>query len=180
MTGCSGRASFPPEVGHDRRLRQYPAHPLGPGFRLVPVAPTFQSLTIPEAVFHEVVEFGSGRPGAREVAAAIGNWIKVEPWIPSPRAYLMMEQQRLQITEVQAIELVRALPADNLLLDEQRAVDFARSSGLVVFRTGTLYIAAKRARLIDSVRPKLDSLRAAGFWLSERDYITVLEAAGEV
>jgi len=59
-----------------------------------------------------------------------------------------------------------------LLLDEQRAVEFARSVGLTIMRTGTVYAAAKRAGLIDA-------LRTAGFWLRERDYQATLNACGE-
>jgi predicted nucleic acid-binding protein len=66
-----------------------------------------------------------------------------------------------------------------LLLDEQRAVEFARSAGLAIMRTGTIYAAAKRSGLIDSVGGRLDALRAAGFWLRERDYQAILKACGE-
>jgi predicted nucleic acid-binding protein len=46
-------------------------------------------------------------------------------------------------------------------------------------RTGTIYAAAKRSGLIDSVGGRLDALRAAGFWLRERDYQAILKACGE-
>src|SRR5712692_4945539 len=107
---------------------------------------------IPEAVLDEVVKSGAGRRGSREVAAAVGDWIKVEPRMTTPAMRQIMEQQRLQVGEVHAIELARTLAADILLLDERRAVDFARATGLTVLRTGSLYVAAKQSGLIDSVR----------------------------
>jgi len=91
-----------------------------------------------------------------------------------------MERQKLQLGEVQAIELAQALPAEILLMDERRAVEFARSLGLTVFRTGTVYVAAKRAGLIDSVRTKLDGLRAGGFWLKDQDYAAIVRLCGEL
>ena len=140
----------------------------------------FGTVTIPTAVLDEVATFGAGRRGSREVTAAVGAWITVEPWTSTPRTHRIMEQQRLQTGEAHAIELAKAIPADIVLLDEQRAVEFARSLGLTVARTGGLYVAAKQAGLIPTVRPRLDALRAAGFWLKERDYLAILNASGEV
>ena len=138
----------------------------------------FGTVTIPDAVFHEVVTAGKGRPGSREVETAAGLWIKVEQRRPTASTTRIMEQQKLQLGETQAIELGLAIKAELLLLDEQRAVEFAPSSGLTIMRTGTVYAAAKRSGLIDSVG-RLDALRAAGFWLRERDYQAILRACGE-
>ena len=91
----------------------------------------------------------------------------------------LWSKQKLHLGEAQAIELGLALRAELLLLDEQRAVEFARSAGLAIMRTGTIYAAAKRSGLIDSVGGRLDALRAAGFWLRERDYRAILKACGE-
>ena len=44
---------------------------------------------------------------------------------------------------------------------------------------GTL-IAAKRAGLLESIRPALDGLRATSFFLSEQLYDELLRAAGEI
>lgn len=54
-----------------------------------------------------------------------------------------------------------------------------RSLQLNVVRTPTLYVAARKACWIDSVRERLDRLREAGFWLRDRDYAAVLDACGE-
>ena len=42
-----------------------------------------------------------------------------------------------------------------------------------------IYVAARKACWIDSVRERLDRLREAGFWLRDRDYAAVLDACGE-
>jgi predicted nucleic acid-binding protein len=119
----------------------------------------FGTVTIPDAVFHEVVTAGMGRPGSREVETAAGVWIRVEERLPTAATARIMEQQKLQLGEAQAIELGLALKAELLLLDEQRAVAFARSAGLTIMRTGTVYAAAKRSGLIDSVGGRLEAAR---------------------
>lgn len=139
----------------------------------------FDRIIIPDPVFREVVTSGGGRSGAGEVDAAVGVWITVEPRRPSALTIRMMEQQKLHLGEAQAMELALEMKADLLLLDEQRAVEFARSIGLTVARTGTVYVAAKRSGLIDSVGGRLDALRGAGFWLHERDYQALLRVCGE-
>ncbi len=140
----------------------------------------FGAITIPDAVFHEVVTAGRGRPGSREVEAAAGSWIKVEKRVPTASTAQIMQQQKLQLGEAQSIELGLELKGELLLLDEQRAVEFARYAGLAIMRTGTVYAVAKRSGLIDSVGSRLDALRAAGFWLRERDYQAILKACGEL
>ena len=80
---------------------------------------------------------------------------------------------------MEAIQLARELLSDALPLDEQRAVEYARSLDLTVVRTPGIYVAARNAGLIDSVRERLDRLRAAGFWLRDRDYAAVLDFCGE-
>jgi predicted nucleic acid-binding protein len=69
--------------------------------------------------------------------------------------------------------------AEVVLLDEQRAVEFARTQGLTVFRSGTIFLAAKRAGFIPAVRPSLEALPEAGFWIKASDYQAVLRMCGE-
>lgn len=139
----------------------------------------FGSVIIPDAVFHEVVTEGKGRPGSHEVETAAGTWIKVQQRMPTASTARIMEEQKLQLGEAESIELALGLRAELLLLDDQRAVQFARSAGLAMMRTGTVYVAAKRSGLIDSVGARLDALRKAGFWQGERDYQAILKACGE-
>ena len=134
----------------------------------------FERLYIPAAVFREVVTLGSGKRGSREVASAVGSWIDVET------VRELKSGWRLGAGESEAIALAISLRADVLLLDEQQAVDVARGTGLAVVRTGTVYLEAKTAGLIGSVRERLDKLRATGFWLSDRDYQAIVRAAEEM
>lgn len=106
-------------------------------------------------------------------------------WRPSldvvntTRVAEIARDQRLQPGESEAI----ALAEENLLpvlLDEQRAVSFARSSGTRAVRTPMIYAKAKSLGLIPSVRDRLDLLRRRRFFLKDRDYEAILKIVGEL
>ena len=117
-------------------------------------------------------------PAQANFQAALDVWVTVQT---TRRTDLdgIMQAEKLERGEVEAIQLARELRAEALLLDEQRAVEYARSLQLNVVRTPGIYAAARKAGWIDSVRERLDRLRAAGFWLRDRDYTAVLDACGE-
>src|ERR1017187_8057599 len=79
----------------------------------------------------------------------------------------------------EALILAQECQAERLLLDDQRAVGYARELGLNVTRTPVIYSEAKLRGWIPSVREKLDALRKKGFRLSERHYRLVLKEIGE-
>jgi predicted nucleic acid-binding protein len=137
----------------------------------------FGRIVLPEAVWRELTVEGH-LPGASEFQAALDRWVTVQA---TRQADLdgIMQAEKLERGEVEAIQLARELRAEALLLDEQRAVEYARSLELTVVRTPSIYVAARNAGWIDSVRERLDRLRAAGFWLRDRDYAAVLGACGE-
>ena len=91
-----------------------------------------------------------------------------------------MELVGLDIGEAEAIVLAQELGQRIVFLDDRSAVNVARSFGLEVVRTPALYVTAKNRGLIESVRPKIDALRAGGFWLKDTDYLAVLAGAGEL
>jgi predicted nucleic acid-binding protein len=64
-------------------------------------------------------------------------------------------------------------------MDEQRGVRCARGLGLTVIRTPLIYADAKILGLVDSVREKLEELRARGFRLSARHQEAILRELGE-
>ena len=137
----------------------------------------FGRIVLPEAVWRELT-VGGHLPGASEFQAGLDRWVTVRA---TRQADLdgIMQAEKLERGEVEAIQLARELRAEALLLDEQRAVEYARSLELTVVRTPSIYVAARNAGWIDSVRERLDRLRAAGFWLRDRDYAAVLGACGE-
>jgi predicted nucleic acid-binding protein len=128
----------------------------------------FGEIVIPPAVYQEVVVQGTGFPVKANVVVALDDWIVVKA--VRSRGYL----------EAEAIVLAQECEAARLLLDDRRAVSYARALGLNVTRTPVVYAEAKLRGWIPSIRENLDALRKKGFRLSERHYRLVLEEIGEL
>lgn len=137
------------------------------------------SLTIPRAVWQEVVEQGLGRPGVQEVKIALQEgWIEVRAVSDEP--LLKSLKQDLDDGEAEVIALAVEHQAELVLLDETEA---RRIAGVFDLRkTGAIgvLIRAKLERKIQDLRIELDRLRSeGGFWIEERLYKATLEAVGE-
>lgn len=132
----------------------------------------YGELIIPEAVWHEVVEEGSGQPGAEEVKCA--DWIKTQGVTNMDLKHAL--QQELDAGEAESIVLALEIGADLLLMDERLGREVAwhfelRYTGLI-----GIFIEAKRKGRISAIKPHLDSLRnIAGFRLSNELYLRVLQ-----
>jgi predicted nucleic acid-binding protein len=138
----------------------------------------FDEITIPQAVFEEVVIAGSQYPVAREVLAAQGTWMHVQ--IPQNVAQVENFQgMGLDPGESAVLALAQQVHADGLLLDDADAIHSATRLSLNVIRTPGVFRMAKEKGLISAVRPKLDALRKAGFWLRDEHFRLILERAGE-
>ena len=133
-------------------------------------------ITIPEAVWHEVVVAGAGKPGAQDVRSA--TWLSRQP--VSNQALVNALRQDLDAGEAEAIALATELKADLLLMDERLARETAQHLGVrCVGLLGTLVI-AKRQGVISQARPYLDALRdIAGFRVSDAPCARLLHDVGE-
>jgi predicted nucleic acid-binding protein len=81
--------------------------------------------------------------------------------------------------ESEAIVLAAELASEALLMDDSDGVKFAAAAGANVIRTPGIYRLAKERGFVRAVRPKLDNLRKAAFWLRDEHYRMILENAGE-
>lgn len=136
----------------------------------------FGSLTIPEAVYREIVVDGAGRPGAVDVEAA--GWISTRQ--VQSRQIARAFEAHVDVGEAEALALALECEADWLLLDERAARRLA--SSLSLRHTGLLGVLAlsKERSLISAVRPLMDALRReAGFWISQPLYEHVLHRCHE-
>jgi predicted nucleic acid-binding protein len=139
----------------------------------------FGTLTIPSAVWQEVVEQGLGRPGVQEVEAAVRDgWLKVQTTHDGP--LLRSLQQDLDRGEAEVIALALERKAELVLLDESEG---RRIAGIFdLKKTGAIGILI-RARLegkVPDLRSELDRLRnEGGFWIEEKLFQKALEAVGE-
>lgn len=139
----------------------------------------FGRVHIPPAVLREVVDQGEGFAVRQAVLSALGQWMDVVS-LAVPARDITVGGHTLHAGESDVIRAAQERGADVLLMDDRRAVQYARSLGFRVAPRLAIYIRAKRTGAIRDVREKADRLRAAGFRLSDQDYRAVLEAAGEM
>ena len=135
----------------------------------------FGHLVIPRAVYDDVVVKGSGRPGARDVAES--GWINVR----EVKDVSIVEGlvSILHQGEAEAIALAKEMDADLIILDDNLARETARIECLNVAGTLAILRQAKEKNLIPQLKPLLDALRSARFYIGE-EYDEILKNAGEI
>src|SRR5437588_8129610 len=128
--------------------------------RLALLEQLYNSIVIPQAVYHEIAVVGAGEAGATEVQTL--EWIETRQVAdPTLVAALQME---LDKGEAEAIALAVQLKADLLLLDERRGRAVASRLGISSIGLLGLFIEAKHKGLIPVVKPLMDDLvMKAGF-----------------
>lgn len=133
-------------------------------------------ISVPLAVWREVVETGRGRPGANAVATA--SWISVEAVRDASRARIFA--LTLDEGESEALALAVEKSADVVLLDEKDARQMAEKIGLAPLGTVGLLVWARRVGLIANLRVELEALRdKVKFRISDALVASALRAAGE-
>jgi predicted nucleic acid-binding protein len=136
----------------------------------------YGELTVPEAVWREVVLEGQGQPGTEEIERA--SWIQVRSVTNRDLAQAL--QQELDAGEAEAIALALEMGAEFLLMDERLGRETALHMGVQCVGLIGVLIEARHQGLISGVRSLLDALRdVAGFWVSEALYRRVLQDEGE-
>lgn len=135
----------------------------------------FEELCVPQAVYDEVVTYGSGEPGSAEISAA--TWIQVRQVRDELAVRLL--QESLGAGESEAIVLAQELHARYVLIDDALARRRAVHIGLHLTGTLGILLMAKQAGLIPAIKPILDELRSADFRMSERVCQDVRSRAGE-
>lgn len=136
----------------------------------------YNTLLIPDAVWYEVVDKGSNRPGALEVQNS--SWIHTGT--VQSRVLVKALRQDLDAGEAEAIAPALELHADLLIMDEYLGRRTAQHFDLPVIGSVGVLVSAKKQGLINFLKPELDNLRQiAGFRLSETVYQQVLRDAQE-
>jgi predicted nucleic acid-binding protein len=132
--------------------------------RLFLLRELYGDLLIPQAVWHEVVKRGAGKPGAAEVKAA--DWIQVREVVNKDLVRAL--RQDLDAGEAEAIALAVEVEADLLLMDERLGRETAQHFGLRYLGLIGVLLIARQRELITGIKPDLDRLRqVAGFYISE-------------
>jgi uncharacterized protein len=81
--------------------------------------------------------------------------------------------------ELEAMALYKALSADQLLVDDERARKVARLNQIQVVGSMGVLLLAKHAGLISAVKPLIQTMQSAGIHLSARLVLDGLRLAGE-
>ncbi len=126
----------------------------------------FTPILIPPAVEKEVASLRK-----------LPHWVLVQPLTYPPR--LGRLGLSLGAGEREAIGLSLEITADRLLADDRAARRLAISLQLPVIGTLGLLLAAKRRGLLPTIRPCLDALQGASFYLTPDLYARILADAGE-
>lgn len=133
------------------------------------------AIQVPNAVFEEIVQKGAGRAGSAEVAQA--QWILRR----DVRDVASVERLRARVGrgEAEAIVLAKELGADVLVIDDAAARRLAEADGLRVVGLPGLLIDAKHQGFVREIKPLLDEMLAAGFFLDDSRYQSLLRQVDE-
>jgi len=134
-----------------------------------------ERLTIPEAVYEDVVIRGKGKPGAQEVKEA--GWIEVRKAKDQRQVATLCV--KLGRGEAEAIVLAREIDADLLILDDGTARKVAQRMGVAVVGCLGLLKRARQRGVIGRVKPLFDGMREQGFHIGN-EYRAVLSQLGEL
>ncbi len=112
----------------------------------------FGRISIPGAVWRELVVEGKGKAGSSEVERVRGEWLSVEE-VVDQELVAKLTSEGLHSGEAEAIVLAEELTVRIVFMDDERGVRLARARGLEVVRTIAVYIAALRLGWIEAIRP---------------------------
>jgi predicted nucleic acid-binding protein len=131
------------------------------------------TLIIPDAVYDEFV---SRDQGARVAKLDQNPWVQRKS--VTNREALSFLSPQLHVGEQEAIVLAQELGTE-LLIDERRGRKIARDLGLQVFGSLRILVEAKRQGFIASVKPLLEAMLAARYWIDQELVALVLQEVGE-
>lgn len=134
----------------------------------------FGHVSIPEAVWEEVVEEGKGLSGS-EIKNL--DWIKVEK--VKDRNVLRALSDLFGKGEREVIGLAIESANPMVLIDEKAAKKKLNSLEIPVIGTLGILLIAKKKKFIKSIKEPMDKLSKSGFYIDNVLYNSVLELAGE-
>jgi hypothetical protein len=125
----------------------------------------FMDVTIPDAVYSEVVTKGAGLPGADEVAQA--PWI-TRATVKGTRRIQAYRKKGLGSGEAEVLALAEESKAALVLTDDERAWKTAHQNGIPYLQSIEFLLAAHQKQLLDAdtVRSKLSEYLKKR-WVSE-------------
>lgn len=140
------------------------------------LAQRYGVLYVPPSVTAEVVGKGAGRPGASELAHALGNW--VQEVAPAASAGGPVSPG-LSAADRELLAIAREKGVDHLLSSDDGVYREAMRLGMICLSTLEVVVHLKRHGLIPHVRPVLDAMLKAGHGVPPALYEQVLRSVGE-
>lgn len=136
----------------------------------------YGTVTIPQAVYKEMVGLSRTVPGTLEVQTL--RWITAQPVTDLNQIETL--RAILDQGEAEAIVLAMELNAELLIIDERPGRAIARQYSLNITGVLGVLLEAKRQGVIFAVKPLMDQLiNQVEFWVDRQLYKTVLQAANE-
>lgn len=134
----------------------------------------YQRILVPQAVMDEIAT-AQRFPEEKRILAATP--LEKHALAKQPDALLLAQ---LGVGEAHAITLSIEMKANRLLIDEKKGRRIASLVyGITVTGTGGILLQCKKAGHISAIRPLLEQMRAAGYFLSERLIVGICQAANE-
>lgn len=139
----------------------------------------YNQVTIPEAVYRELIDIKPPIPENLEVQTA--SWVEVRQVFNREIIERLQAEVRLDPGESEAIALALELNADLLLIDERRGRAEANRLGIKITGLLGILVEAKRKNLIVAVKPLMDTLIATSeFRVSSALYNRILSMVEEL
>lgn len=162
--GLPGPAPSPPP---------YPSPAALPATRLF-ISKTHPNLWIPRAVWNEVVNEGAGRPPSQWLHDNFRNAIKDGTPELVTAFGLQVDQG-----EAEALAIAIQTPGATLLMDDARGRTVAKAAGLKTIGTLGILILARRSGHLANLKPAIQELKNAGWYISDKWVEAALNAVGE-
>ena len=136
----------------------------------------YQTVLIPAAVYHELLDERAGEIVVKAVQSAI--WLKIQA--VQNQELVTKLRSIINVGEAEAIALAVEVNANLLLIDERLGRQVATDQGLKITGLLGVLLSAKQKGLITTVKPVIDDLIThANFRVSRQLYLEVLKAANE-
>ncbi len=121
----------------------------------------FDKVQVPQAVYDEVIV--KGKPAAHTLKTYLQGKV-----VPVLLTNVVITGGGLGQGEIEAMALYKAVHADYLLVDDNRARKVARLNNMTITGSQGILLLAKHRGIISHVKPYLDQLRNTNIRISER------------
>ncbi len=135
----------------------------------------FGEVWVTDVVRHELLGQGAF-PGQTEITAALEHWLHSAP-VDMNNCHT--SNPDIDPGEASSIFLAERYPDSLLVIDDKAGRLEAQARGLRYIGLAGIVRRAKQVGLIDTVRPLLESLKGAGYFLSDALTREILRSVGE-